>query len=172
MSKTQVSISYQSEEDRLLLRARITPKDVRMWLTRRMAVHLLGSIDKIFDHLSGTAAQPADQRQAVSDFRRDAAVAGTDFKQKYEEGDLELYPEDGPFLVHKVNFTVTKAGKVVVTLSGKEQHTVKLNLGEQELHAVIHMIRMAGEKAQWALPASTAGKDRKAPGDSPSRLVN
>lgn len=145
------------------MRARLTDKDARMWLTRRMVLQFLASIGKIFDHLTGTQAQPTEQRQAVADFRRDAAVSQANFQTPYDDDGLEPYPADGPLLVKKLNVAALDNGGVRLTFTGTTTDGVRLNLGEKELHAVVHMLRQTAEKAQWALgahlgPAQDAAK--------------
>lgn len=135
------------------MRARLTDKDARMWLTRRMVLQFLASIGKIFDHLSGIQAQPQEQRQAVSDFRRDAAVSQANFATPYDDEGLEPYPADGPLLVKKLNVAALDNGGIRLTLTDGSPEGVRLNLGERELHAVVHMLRQTADKAQWALGA-------------------
>ncbi len=135
------------------MRARLVDKDARMWLTRRMVLQFLASIGKIFDHLTGTQAQPTEQRQAVADFRRDAAVSQANFQTPYDDDGLEPYPTDGPLLVKKLNVAALDTGGVRLTFTGSTSDGVRLNLGEKELHAVVHMLRQTADKAQWALGA-------------------
>lgn len=173
-TKVQISCTYRADEDRVLMRARLTDKDARMWLTRRLVLQFLASINKIFDHLSGTQAQPAAQRSAVSDFRRESAVAQANFQEPYDEDGLQPYPEDGPLLVKKLNVAALENGGVRLTLTGSEPgEGVRLNLGEKELHAVVHMLRQTADKAQWALNAHL-GKDAPAATAVPSspRMLN
>lgn len=169
----QISCSYQSEEDRILMRARLTDKDARMWMTRRITLHFLSSIGQIFDHLTGVQAQPVEQRQAVSEFRRDAAVSQANFATPYDEEGLEPFPADGPMLVKKLNVAALTNGGVRLTLTGGGPDGVRLNLGEKELHAVVHMLQQCAQKAQWALDAhlKTAQVGNK-PSPAKPRLVN
>lgn len=152
-NRVQISCSYQADEDRVLMRARLTDKDARMWFTRRMTLQFLASIGKIFDHLSGVQAQPQEQRQAVSEFRREAALGQANFETPYEDEDLEPYPPEGPLLVKKLNVAALDNGGVRLTFSGNGPEGIQLNLGEKELHAVVHMLNQTAAKAQWNLGA-------------------
>ncbi|HAE03829.1 MAG TPA: hypothetical protein DCG04_20745, partial [Rhodospirillaceae bacterium] len=100
------------------MRARLQDKDARMWMTRRMTLQFLASIGKIFDHLTGTEAQPTEQRQAVNEFRRESAMSTANFNQPYEEEGLVPFPADGPMLVKKLNVAALKTGGVQLTLTG------------------------------------------------------
>ena len=155
------------------MRARLTDKDARMWFTRRMSLQFLASIGKIFEHLNGIEAQPVDQRKAVTEFRRDAAVAQANFKTPYNEEGLEPFPADGPLLVKKVNVSALKDGGVLLTLTGGGPDGVRLKLGEKELHAVVHMLRQTADKAQWALSAHVGMQAEIATkGSAPKQLLN
>lgn len=159
-NRVQISCSYQIDEDRILMRARLTDKDARMWFTRRLTIAFLTSVGKVFDHLTGTQAQPAEQRQAVSEFRRDAAVSQANFETPYDEKGLEPFPADGPMLVKKLNVAALDNGGVRLTLTGNGPDGVRLNLGEKELHAVVHMLQQCAAKAEWGIggagPSGTA----------------
>lgn len=172
--KVQISCSYQMDEDRVLMRARVGGKDARMWMTRRMTLHFLASIGRVFDHLGGVQAQPQEQRQAVNEFRRDAALGQADFQTPYAEENLEPFPlEGGPMLVTKLNVAALKKGGVQLTLTGTQPEGIRLNLGEKELHAVVHMLTQLVAKAEWgAIPSLTqkAPAAKKAP--AKPRLVN
>ena len=169
----QISCSYQVEEDRILMRARLQDKDARMWMTRRMTLQFLASIGKIFDHLTGIEAQPTEQRQAVNEFRRESAMSTANFNQPYEEEGLVPFPADGPMLVKKLNVAALKTGGVQLTLTGNGPDGVRLNLGEKELHAVVHMLSQTAEKAQWALGAHlTKSTGVTVAGPAKPRVVN
>ena len=157
----QLALSYQPEEDRILFRCRIKHQDVRAWLTRRLVMQWLGASGKLFDHLGGPTAVPEEQRRAVSEFQRDAVVQETDFTQPYRGEELEPYPPSGPLLVTKLNFTMTKEKRCIITFTGTVKEAVRLSLSERELHAVTHMLIQTVEKAQWntriATEAAAAG---------------
>lgn len=145
----QLAMTYQPDEDRVLFRCRIKHQDVRCWLTRRLVMQWLGASGKMFDHLGGPSAAPEEQRRAVSDFQRDAVAQETDFTKPYSGDELEPYPADGPLLVTKLNFTMTKEKRCVMTFTGRVKEAVRLSLSERELHAVTHMLQQTVEKAQW-----------------------
>jgi len=156
------------------MRARLTDKDARMWFTRRLTIGFLTSVGQVFDHLTGTQAQPTEQRQAVSEFRRDAAVSQANFETPYDEDGLEPFPADGPMLVKKMNVAALDNGGVRLTLTGHGPDGVRLNLGEKELHAVVHMLQQCSAKAEWGISGvgpSTGAKTVKAAPKKP-RLVN
>jgi hypothetical protein len=173
-TRVQISCSYQADEDRVLMRARLTDKDARMWFTRRMTLQFLASINKIFDHLSGVQAQPQDQREAVSEFRRDAALSQANFETPYQDEDLEPYPPDGPLLVKKLNVAALDNGGVRLTFIENGPEGIQLNLGEKELHAVVHMLKQTAAKAQWALGAHLGKQPEAAKKAAPRKpkLVN
>lgn len=156
------------------MRARVAGKDARMWLTRRMTLHFLSSVGKVFDHLGGIQAQPQDQRQAVNEFRRDAALGQADFATPYEDDNLEPFPlEGGPMLVTKLNLSALQKGGVQLTLSGTQPEGIRLNLGEKELHAVVHMLTQLVANAAWgdvSKPGSKAASSKKI--TAKPRLVN
>lgn len=145
----QIALTYQPDEDRVMMRCRIKDQDVRAWLTRRLVMQWLGASGKIFDHIGGPTAMPQEQRRAIADFQRDAVAQETDFTKPYTGEELVPYPPSGPLLVTKLNFTMTADKRCVITFTGTIKEAVRLSLSERELHAVLHMLCLTVEKAQW-----------------------
>lgn len=155
--QSQITISYDVNEDRLLWRMQLEGKDVRAWLTRRMTSNLFVISEKLFAHLAGTSTQPEDQRQAVSQFRQDQALNKADFSLPYKDRGGEPYFADGPLLVTKVDFKPRSDGRVTIVLSGKgEGENVAFTMGEDDLRAVILLLIGGAKKGAWGLttPAS------------------
>ena len=100
-------------------------------------------------------------------------MSTANFNQPYEEEGLVPFPADGPMLVKKLNVAALKTGGVQLTLTGNGPDGVRLNLGEKELHAVVHMLNQTAEKAQWALGAHlTKSTGVTVAGPAKPRVVN
>lgn len=151
--QSQITITYDVNEDRLLLRMQLDGKEVRAWLTRRMTNNLFGIVEKVFAHLAGIEAQPADQRTAVSQFRQDQALTKANFCKPYTERNSDLYFPEGPLLVTKVDFKPRKDGRVTIVLTGGDDQaqSVAFTMGENDLRAVMQLLTGAIKKAQWGI---------------------
>ncbi|WP_259782875.1 hypothetical protein [Aestuariispira ectoiniformans] len=155
--QSQITVTYDGNEDRLFLRLQLEGKEVRAWLTRRMTSNLFGIIEKLFAYLAGTKAQPEEQRQAVSQFRQDQALTKANFSLPYKEQGAEPYFQDGPLLVTKVDFRPQKDGRVTIVLSGQQDDkNVAFTMNEEDLRAVMQLLIAAVKKGDWGLtvPAS------------------
>lgn len=185
---TQIAMSYEAVEDRILVRYPVNGQEVRLWLTRRMAIRWLGAMAKIFDHIQGTGAAPVDQRRAVSQFRRESAVAQADFTKPYDPGGgetpdaatgegeapadrasesasgLPAWPADAPLLVGRMTVNAKKNGVLDLILSegGDNTRKVTLSVSERELHGLTHMLTLTAARARWDLKDPTL-PDPKAP---------
>lgn len=149
---TQISVSYKTEEDRLLLRVKLDGHDTRMWLTRRMTASLFASVEKLFDYLAGTQTQPKEQRRAVSSFMQENAVQQGDFTRQYKDEGLPPYPAGGPLLVSKLDFKSLDDGRVKIVFSGPSAAPVAFKMKQEDVRAVFHMLVQAAQKAGWDLP--------------------
>ncbi|MBP5857362.1 hypothetical protein KAJ83_10110 [Marivibrio halodurans] len=159
---TQIAMTYEPHEDRILVRYPAQGREVRLWMTRRMASRWLGATAKILDHVQGMGAAPVDQRRAVSQFRRESAVAQADFTRPYNptgngpdaekaapdtdtvvDGDgngketgqgsgLPPFPPDGPLLVGRMTINAKKNGIMEVILSEGGDNTRKVTLAVSE----------------------------------------
>ncbi len=173
---TQIAMTYDTGEDRILMRYPATGREVRLWITRRMAQRWLGATAKVFDHVQGTGAAPEEQRRAVSQFQRESAVQGADFSKPYEppppeepESDAPSAPpsgspEESPLLVRRLTITAHKDGKLRLELGagGHNAEKVALTLTQRELHGLTHMLTLSAQKAEWgltdpSLPAARRG---------------
>lgn len=157
MAGVQIAMSYEAVEDRILMRHRAGDKDVRLWLTRRMAQQWLQASARILEHVQGGQAQPPAQRRAVAQFNRESAVQGTDFKKPYREPApeeaLTPWPAAGPLLAAKLTLTAHKDGRIDLIFSGagEKPEQVKIGVSQRELHGLTHMLTMTAEKGRWGL---------------------
>lgn len=175
---TQIAMTYEATEDRILVRYPAKGHEVRLWLTRRMAIRWFGVTAKILDHVQGMGAAPVDQRRAVSQFRRESAVAGADFTKPYdptgsgetdtataagsESADddpksggsgLPPFPADKPLLVGRMTVNARKDGTMDLILAegGDNTPKVTLSVSERELHGLTHMLTLTARRAEWGL---------------------
>lgn len=150
--QSQITVAHHVDEDRLLLRMQLQGKEVRVWFTRRMTQNLFGIVEKLFDHMAGTAAQPPEQRETVSQFRQDQALTKANFSLPYEDKGLDLHFPDGPLLVTKADFKPRKDGKITIVLTDNSgDKTVAFTLGEGDLRAVLQLFIGTAKKAEWGL---------------------
>lgn len=116
----QLSVTFQPEEDRLLLRVSTeTAQETRLWLTRRLMAGLWPHLERmqreqlLRTEPAGGAAAHADPdvRQALADFRRDAALNGADFATPYREPEHRPLGES-PLLVTDVDLAALADGRI------------------------------------------------------------
>jgi len=175
MAGVQIAMNYEPVEDRVLMRHRAGDKQVRLWLTRRMAQQWLQACARVLEHVQGGEAQPPAQRRAVAQFNRESAVQGADFNKPYREPapeePLAPWPPEGPLLVAKLTVTAHKTGRLDLIFSGpgEEPKQVKVGVSQRELHGLTHMLTMTAEKGRWGLADPNAVPTRQ-PG--PPRRAN
>lgn len=175
MAGVQIAMSYEAVEDRILMRHRAGDRQVRLWLTRRMAQQWLQASARVLEHVQGGEAQPPDQRRAVAQFNRESAVQGTAFDKPYQEPgpeeSLPPWPADGPLLVAKLTVTAHKTGKLDLIFAGPgdQPDQAKVSVSQRELHGLTHMLTLTAEKGRWGLADPNAVPTRQ-PG--PPRRAN
>ena len=156
MSGTQINVRYDPAEDRLLLRMNApTPEgtaEYRLWLTRRFVQLMWQGLEKSMeaDQTVDPAVQ-SSQREAVRQFKEEAALSSADFATPYrKEAVLTPLGED-PVLITKMQIKQAEAGKKVLIMSGEDGPSVTLALAENMLHSVRKLIADAAERAGWGL---------------------
>lgn len=166
MNIKQVTVAYQSEQDRLLMRFNADHTvEFRVWLTRRFTLALLPVLRKAAaDQLARLApvveaAIPLeDQRQRLLEqFRKEELAYAGDYKTPYvsPSGASETGTPDHekpPLLVTEVKITVLKPGQLQMQLSeklaGKSSH-IDLMMDAQMTQGLLHLLTQALTSSQW-----------------------
>jgi hypothetical protein len=150
-----INFSYVVEEDRVL--ATINPGDPEAWacwLTRRLVLALL---EPAADFLANTSAliqrAPADVRNDLVSFERDAAMAMTD--QAMSVTPPEILKASAQAAELAVRLTIaSQAGHFRVELLGDKGGDAAGILARAELQRVLQMLHIEAAKAGWfAAPA-------------------
>lgn len=149
-SNNQINLSYNEEQDRILLKITNLGKEYRLWFTRRLALRLNNLfIQQNFpsDH-AASHLEPA-QKQTLGSFEKQAAIQTADFGTPFAAEKTTEYPlgEDG-VLVQKVDVNVK--GKVVhMSMHPKEGQGATLSLPPNQRYSFEHIFQQVIGKAEW-----------------------
>ncbi|WP_115937169.1 hypothetical protein [Aestuariispira insulae] len=165
-AQSQISISYQHMEDRLLLRIACDGRDSRIWLTRRMVKNFFQARDKLYELLEdGQYRDPAEK--AIQDFKEEAAMHQADLSIPYHADGLEPFPKDGPLLAVKIKFTPLKNGRIRLVFLNPDDLEAPFSLGPSDFRMLVHLVTEGMAKAKWALEPAKAGM-----ADGPSGVMH
>ena len=158
----QLNVSHHERQDRLLLRLNTAAgEEYRFWLTRRLTLRLLPTLEQTLARLEShqphmVATDPASQ-QILTELKRDAFLKEADFKTPYAEQAQKWPLGQEPMLVTDVQIQLQGAG-VLLTLEDKggterkaltQVKSCQLNLHLTLVHGLIHLIRQAMTQAEW-----------------------
>ena len=148
----QMTAEYNAVQDRILFRVNTVQKiEYRVWLTRRVVKNLWGVAVSSFEAVPEvtTHAEPR-VRKAVMSMQHQEAVQTSNFKQKHEEGAMPAPDMETPLLATGIR--IKRAGPSVgLTFVTAENKAVSLNFNDQMLHALVHILQGASDKAGWDL---------------------
>jgi hypothetical protein len=163
----QLSVSYQAEHDRLLLRVSSTGGDeMRLWLTRRLMLGLWPLISRLqTDQLlkleaAGSVLDEADEelRRMLADFRKEEFLQRADFDTPYQD-QQKLPLGSDPLLVTDVDATPLPAGRTRLSLNerasvagGEKPRGFQLELDPRLMQGLLHLLEQALSHAQWREP--------------------
>lgn len=173
----QVNLGYDSEADRMLLRAGSAQgAEFRIWLTRRFVMLALGAIDKVLGattSATGGGSLTPEQRQAVKAFKEEDAIGRTDFATPYAEGDSLPFGENG-VLAHRFSLTPQANGRIMVQIQDKAGKGLNVAMPESQVFAIRKLLLDTAEQAQWHLAAAAvaAGGARPAPAQGAPKGVS
>lgn len=186
----QVSLTYQPEQDRLLLRVSSTAgQELRLWLTRRLMLGLWPMLSRLQTEQllkmesAGSALHGADEdlRRMVADFRKEEFLQHADFDTPWQDqAKLPLGAE--PMLVTDVDAAPLPDGRARLSMNerasvgGRDKpRGFQLELDARLMHGLVHLLDQALTQAQWrepfVPPTAVHDADGEA-GASPPRYLN
>ena len=148
----QFSASYDSVQDRLLLRVRSSDDaEYRFWITRRYLALLWPLLMKMADAFSDRKA-PGDPltRNALAELAHGEAVGKADFGSAYQDGSLFPLGEE-PILLVRITVKPLEGSTQMLTLLPQEGQGINLNLDEKLVHVLARLLQEAATGAEWAL---------------------
>lgn len=161
--QNQINLSYNSVEDRILIRAYENGKEYRAWWTRRLAlrIHRLFNEHTFPTENSASHLQP-EQLQSLGDIEKHGAVQQADFSTPFQS-DAADYPlgENG-ILVQRIDIkTVDK--RVMLVMLPAEGEGMTLSLPPGQRYSFEHMLQRVMVAAEWvqAKPVDSAGQPEK-----------
>ncbi len=163
----QMTVTYAPEQDRLLLR--VNTKELvefRLWLTRLLVKKLWESLVKRFAAAPQVAAQAAPgAKEAIVSMRHEQALQASDFSRKHDVPAQPAAPEEEPLLVTGFECRALNEKVCRLTLRTQKGTNVNLNLNDDLLHALCHLMRTASQQADWGLGLAIGDEPAAAPGE-------
>lgn len=162
MSIHQLSVVYQTDQDRLLLRVRT--RDERLfdlWLTRRLMLRLWQPLQNIASAVAlgaaskGTTILP-EARDMMTQTLRDQAKRSADFSSPFDDQALQRPLGEHPLLVAAVDLRHEAKGQVVVVLRDAQQRDLSLNLTPDLLYNLLTLLEQALVLSEWGLAAPSS----------------
>lgn len=165
----QVFVSFDAEQDRLLLRVATSRTEISAWLSRRIVRELWpGLVAALADADASGRALDAQAREAVVAFRHEQAVARSNFVQQYRpDGVTPAFGAQVP-LVTGIRTAGEGSGdgrQVAVTLKVTGGHEATLRLGPELAHGLCKLVADAARRAQWDLDLRIGRESAQTAGD-------
>ncbi|MBA2963337.1 MULTISPECIES: hypothetical protein [Ramlibacter] len=160
----QLSVTYQAEQDRVLLRVNSTGGDeMRLWLTRRLMLGLWPLLTKLQTdqvlkmEAAGTELERADEelRRMLAEFRKEELLQRADFQTPYEDKpNLPLGAE--PLLVTDVDASPLPNGRLrlgfnerAAVSGGAKPRGFQVELDPKLTQGLMYLLDQALANAQW-----------------------
>ena len=182
----QLSVTYQAEQDRILVRVNTAAaEEMRLWLTRRLLLGLWPLLSKLMTkHLlkleaAGTSLDTADEdlKKMLADFRKEEFLRDADFETPYQENQVALPLGDEPLLVTDVDASPLPNGRLRLSFNERPPESDKPRSFQMEMEpklmqGLMHLLEQALARSQWREPfgvpvavedATAAGDDQAAP---------
>jgi len=163
----QITVRYDAEEDRALLRVSTSDKtEYRLWLTRRFVGVLWSAL------MTAMEKDPEAKRNLMPEAKRAVlamehhdAVGAADFSQGHDEGFEDMTADDGPALVVGGSVVPGKGGITALILKTRSGPEFNFALNRNLLHALCRLLAESGAKAGWGLDLAVGGDALVVPAD-------
>jgi hypothetical protein len=159
---SQMQMLYNPEEDRVLFRVNSTKgKQFRLWLTRRCILLLMDMLNKHMDADPDVSIQATPEaKQAIQSFKREKAMQGANFQEKFKEEAEETPMGDIVPLAYRLNYRL--AGDVMhLGIEPKSGQGINLTMNRDINSSLTRLIIAAAQKADWQLAISTENPPNK-----------
>ena len=167
-----VTPHYDAVEDRILLAINAGQENAwACWLTRHMALGVLGRLNQYLDQTSAMAAKtPLEYRAEVVAMERQVAVAKTQTAlSRVEGGQLAPLSAAGE-LAHELKLTPQGDG-FLLSLTGHEGGQAQGTVSRAELQTILLLIEQEVAKAGWREgPASVVPPSQADTGETKRRV--
>ena len=156
----QFRFEYSAEEDRVLFRVSTTDRaEYLIWFTRRY-VKLLWRQLQVSIEAHPEVARHASvlTRRSVAAFRRETALAKTDFSKEYEAPTIAERPMgEQPIVATRLRLSTNAQNMRVMHLSPKAGKEISIALTDELLHSFSHILGQIVAKAEWDLDFAVPG---------------
>ena len=180
----QLSVTYQAEQDRILVRINTAAaEEMRLWLTRRLMLGLWPLLSKLMTkHLlkleaAGTSLDTADEdlKRMLADFRKEEFLRHADFDTPYQENQAVLPLGEEPLLVTDVDASPLANGRLRLSFNEKppdadKPRSFQMEMEPKLMQGLMHLLEQALSRSQWreAFGAPVPVEDGTAPDEGPS----
>ena len=179
MSIHQLSVAYQADQDRLLVRVRTHDGQLyELWLTRRLLARLWRPLQVTASAISlnglssGSTVLP-EAREMMSETLRQRSGQAADFKTPFEEDVRERPLGDAPMLVTAIDITALKDQQVELAWRDAAQRRLAFCVGADLLNNLLTLMERALEQSEWgALGTTQSPGQNPAAHAAPPRVLN
>ncbi len=191
MHVRQLSIRYQPEQDRILVRVNTSDeRELQFWFTRRLTLGLMPLFERIMTDNAARSGGPATThlasadplaKKAMADFARAQTIRNADFSTPYQTAEANQPLFESPLLITETSITPLAGAQMRLSCTEKLADTpqaarrFELALSQQLTHAFMHLLERAVEASQWrkAGAASTlSNSDTQPPAASKPNYLN
>ena len=159
----QLSVTYQAEQDRILVRINTAAaEEMRLWLTRRLMLGLWPLLSKLMTkHLlkleaAGTSLDTADEdlKKMLADFRKEEFLRHADFDTPYQENQAVLPLGEEPLLVTDVDASPLANGRLRLSFNEKppdaeKPRSFQMEMEPKLMQGLMHLLEQALSRSQW-----------------------
>ena len=143
----QMTAEYNPQQDRILFRISDAARvEYQVWLTRRLVGMFWGQAVKLFN--AGTENDKV--KNAMTSMQHQDVMQTSDFSQKHAAASETRTP----LLATGMTCGFSSGGSIRMTFHSAEKRDVNLDMNEDMLHALCHIIQKCATKAGWDLDLS------------------
>jgi hypothetical protein len=166
MNIHQLSVLFDERQDRLLMRVNTQEgQEVRLWLTRRIALKLVAplqlTVAKMDSGAMAISAPDAQTQALLADLKHEEFLQKADLQTPFSTKHSLLPLGAEPMVVTEITLNVqgSSGAQIVFKDLGDERsegRSCKLQMQAELVHGLLHLLKKAIQNAQWTVPQQDA----------------
>lgn len=162
MNIHQLSVTYQPEHDRILLRVNTTAsQEMRLWLTRRLLLGLWPLLGRSIDEQlarqdGGRMGQGGEARRMLAAMHKEAFMQQADFDTPYQDAPTLPLGEE-PLLVTHIDAGTLAGGQLRIGFverlpGGARERSFQMEMAPALAQGLAHLLDQALAQSGWREP--------------------
>lgn len=172
MELLQIQVTYQADQDRILLRLSfgdsgegMEKQEIQAHITRRLLLQLWPTtLQALATQVVLEKPEAAHASADIVQMKHESLLKqmrdGGGFTNPYEDG-AQVFPRgEAPLLIHSINFNIVAGAPICLQFFPAGEDAFEITLPEGMMHGFCSLLQAAATEAEWGVDLVIQGSER------------